>query len=288
MTTPTMTGSPVARRRQLAAALRRARADAGQGLEEAAAALECSPAKISRIETATVRVRVGDVRDLATHYGLPNVDELLDLARAARGRGWWDRYADMLPDAFTTLVGLEDEATDIWTWEPSVLPGLLQTAGYARAVMTANRGNPPDDVERGMALRMARQEILTRDPAPALWAVVDESALRRPAGGRGVWAGQLRALLAAPKHVTLQVLPFARGLAAEGCGGFTVLGFADPAEPKVAYVETLHDAELVDRPPVVAEYLARFDQLRAAALGVTGSARLIRRVLADHEQVGGS
>lgn len=281
MTTPTATGSPVARRRQLAAVLRRARADAGQGLEQAAAALECSPAKLSRIETAMVRVRVGDVRGLATHYGLPNVDELVDLARAARGRGWWDQYADMLPDAFTTFVGLEDEATDIWTWEPSVLPGLLQTPGYARAVMTASRASGPDDVERGMALRLARQEVLARDPAPALWAVVDESALRRPAGGRGVWAGQLQALLTTPRQVTLQVLPLARGLAAEGCGGFTVLGFADPAEPKVAYVETLHDAELVDKPSVVAEYLARFEQLRAAALGAWGSARLVRRILTD-------
>ncbi len=282
MTTP---ASPVAARRRLAAALRQARGAAGRSLEQAAGALECSVAKISRIETAMVGVRVQDVRELAAYYG-HTADEtgpLLDLARTARGRGWWDRWADMLPDQFVTFIGLEDEASDVWTWEPSLIPGLLQTPGYARAVMEASGSHRPDLVERGIELRLARQRTLTRDGGPALWAVVDESALRRPPGGAGAWAGQLRALLAAPGNVTVQILPLAAGLAAEGTAAFTVLGFPPGAGPRVAYTESPHDAHLVDDAAGVGEYLMRFDRLHAAALDVAGSADLILAALRTAE-----
>lgn len=281
MTAPAHTGSPVARRRQLAAALRRARGDAGRTMDEAAAALECSVAKISRIETALVRVRVQDVRELADYYALDPAtrDTLVDLARQARGRGWWDQYTGTLPEPFATFIGLEDEASDVWAWEPQLIPGLLQTAGYARAVMSAARSTTPDAVERGLGLRLGRQQILTRPAAaPAFWVVVDESALRRPAGPAEAWAGQLEALLDAPTPVTIQVLPLAAGPAARGCASFTVLGFPDPAEPRVAFTETLGDAHLVDDPARVGMFLAEFDRLRGTALDTDESTRLIRGI----------
>ncbi len=185
----------------------------------------------------------------------------------------------MLPDLFTTYLGLEDEACDLWTWEPSVLPGLLQTPAYARAAMEGAGTYEPDVVERGMELRAARQRLLGRDEPPAVWAIVDESALRRPLPDRAAWAGQLRALLDVMEQVTLQVLPLAAGPSVAWTPKFTVLGFADA--PRVAYTEMLHDSYLVDGPATVGEYLARFDRLRGLALDGPGTAGLIGGVLRE-------
>lgn len=278
--TPPTAGSPIARRREVAAALRKARVAAGRTLDHAARALDCSPAKISRIETAQVRPHPRDARDLAAYYGLDQAeqDRMAGLARLARGGGWWDEYADMLPDAFVTYLGLEDEAVELLSWEPSLIPGLLQTPGYARAVMSVSRAHGPAAVERGLALRMARQAVLERPGGgPRLDVVVDESALLRPAGGTRVWAAQVDALASPPRGVTVRVLPLAAGPAAQGCEGFIAARSAEP-DSRVVYTESLGDARLVDDPVRVAGYADRWAEIAGAALAPEVSAGLIRRV----------
>jgi transcriptional regulator with XRE-family HTH domain len=282
---PAMTSapSPVAARRRLAAELHRARAAAGLTLQDAAAGLECSTAKISRIEARQVGASIVDVRALADLYSIDGADRdaLLDLARVARGRGWWHPYADMLPGAFATFIGLEDEATAIDTYEPHVIPGLLQTPGYARAVMQSRRDEPAETVTRGLALRAARQEILARGEPPALRVVVDEAALLRPAGDGSAMAGQYERLVdvAGRPGVSLQVVPMDAASVAAGGTAFTVLRFADPAEPAVAYAELLTEAYLVDRAEDVGRYAAQFDALRGAALDPEASAVMLRGLL---------
>lgn len=283
----TPTPSPVANRRRLAAELRRARAAAGLTLQDAAAHLECSTAKISRIESRLVGASIVDVRALADLYRIDGaeLDTLLDLARAARGRGWWHAYADMIPNAFGTFIGLEDEATEVDTYEVYVVPGLLQTAAYAQAVMHLRRDEQAETVERGAQLRATRQEILDRPEPPVLRVVIDESALLRAAGvGAGVMAGQYRRLLdvAARPSVTVQVMPLDAPVA-DGRVSFTVLRFADPGEPAVAYAELLTEAYLLDRAEDVGRYVAQFDALRGTALDPEASAQRIRGLLVEHE-----
>jgi len=282
----TPTPSPVAARRRLAAELRRARAAAGLTLQAAAAHLECSGAKVGRIENRLVGASIVDVRALADLYGVTGaaLDALLGLARQARGRGWWHAYGDMIGDAFATYIGLEDEAAGVDTYEGYVIPGLLQTPAYARAVMQARRDDPPETVERGAALRATRQEILDRPEPPTLRAVIDEAALLRPAGDGEAAAGQYRHLLdlAARPSVTVQVLPL-DAAPVDGRVSFTVLRFADPGEPAVTYAELLTEAYLVDRAEDVGRYAAQFDALRGAALDPEASAEMIRGLLAASE-----
>lgn len=272
--------SPVARRRQVAGELRRARQAAGLTAAQAAAHLECSPSKIHRLETRQVAAALVDVRALADLYCIdgPARDALLELARQARGRGWWQQYTDMIGDGFATYIGLEDEATGIDVYEPHVIPGLLQTAGYARAVMATRRDDTPETTDRGAELRATRQLILDRPEPPALRVVIDEAGLRRPGGDM---PGQYARLLdmAARPGVTLQVVPLDEPPIGGGGTAFTVLRFADPGEPAVVYAELLTAAYVVDRAEDVGRYVAQFDALRGAALDPDASAGLIRGLL---------
>jgi transcriptional regulator with XRE-family HTH domain len=267
--------SPVVRRRRLAIELRRLRAEAGKNLDEVATYLECSPAKISRIETGQVGARVQDVRELLDFYGVsgPDREALLDLVRQSRQRGWWHAYSDMISDAFRTYIGLEDEATGIRSYETHLVPGLLQTEAYSRAIMTIRRDTPLDEVDRGMGLRRARKQILTRADPPRLSVVLDEAVLRRPVGGPDVMAEQYEHLtgFAGRPNVTVQILPFEAGAHSGGSWPFTILTFADPADPVVAYVETLTIDHYLDRAVDVGQYIAEFDHLRSYALSPTKS-----------------
>jgi transcriptional regulator with XRE-family HTH domain len=270
----------VVRRRRLAAELRRLRSAAGRTLEEVAEHLECSPAKISRIETGQVGVRIQDVRDLLECYGVEVADRgpLLALVRESRRKGWWHAYADLLSDDLQTYVGLEDEATTIWTYESHLIPGLLQTEGYARALMTTQRDTPLDEVERGWQVRRTRQAILARPNPPRLQVIVDEAVLRRAAGRPQTMAEQYAQVIemAARPTVTFQVVPFRAGAHPAGGFPFTVLGFTDPSDPKIAYTELLNAAYCLDRAEEVGRYLATFDDLRGRALSPAESVALLR------------
>src|SRR5262249_23286456 len=151
--------------------------------------------KISRMEHGRVSFKERDIADLLTLYGVISLEEragVLALAREANTPGWWHGYTDILPHWLEPYFGLEAAASVIRTYELQFVPGLLQTEGYARAVIRLGNAGNDEEVNRRTEARMSRQDILKRDDPPRNWAVIDEAALRRPIGGRGVMQEQIR------------------------------------------------------------------------------------------------
>jgi hypothetical protein len=220
------------------------------------------------------------VRAVLDYYGASAADReaVLDLVRQSRQRGWWHAYADMISEAFQTLIGLEDEASTIRIYENHLIPGLLQTEGYARALMTTRPHASPLDVERGLRLRSSRQEVLRREPTPQLWAVIDESVLRRQAGGPDVMDKQYEYLIAMADSpaVTVQIL-LTSDAHPGGSFPFVVLGFPHPADPTVVYAELLNAEFYLDGAEDVGLYVEEFDFLRSRALDPTGSLDYLRQ-----------
>lgn len=278
------TSSPTVQRRRLGIELRRLREVAGMTIEDAARRLECSLSKISRMETGRVPMRGRDVRDLLELYGVTDAAEqeaLVALAHESRKPGWWHSYNDVLPSWFEVRVGLEADAASIRTYQSQLVEGLLQTEEYAHAVIRAAHPNAPaDEVERRVALRTARQALLTKDTPPKLWAILDEAVLRRPVGGAQVMRGQLQRLVEATElpNVTLQVLPYSAGAHASMGSAFTILRFPESADLDVIYVEELTSSLYMEKPDDVETYTLAFDHLRATAHSPAESPALIARV----------
>lgn len=233
---------------------------------------------MSRIENAQVSVRPGDVRTLLELYGVDPDDaaSLVQVARDARQRGWWQAYSDVLPSWFEVYVGLEHAASEICTFEVALVPGLLQTADYARAVIEAELSDAsPADVERRTELRMKRQ----RDEArPELSAVLDEAVIRRVVGGPAIMRAQLERLAAeaeAPGQ-TLQIVPFRTGAHPSMIGSFSILAFPEEADPPVVYLESRAGSLYVDGDGAQA-YLRIFHALQDVALPREASIDLIRQ-----------
>jgi transcriptional regulator with XRE-family HTH domain len=261
--------SPTVRRRRLASELRRLRDHAELTIDEVGEKLECSASKISRIETGHVGVTPRDVRDMLELYGVAGeeLEELVQLSREARKKGWWHSYSEVFTGAF---VGLEAEAATLRAYQALLVPGLLQTADYTREVTRASR---PDissaELDRRVAGRQARQKLLADVDPPQYWAVIDEAVLCRPIGGPKVMHLQLRRLaeLAALPHVTVQIVPFSAGSHAGMEGPFLILGFPEQADPDVVYVENTSIGVYMEEPPEILRYTLKFDHLRAMALG---------------------
>jgi transcriptional regulator with XRE-family HTH domain len=243
------------------AQLRRLRTQVGVSREEASEAIRASEWKIHRLENGQVGFKDRDVIDLLRLYGVTDADEVagfLVLAREANSPGWWQPYGDLLPRWFKAYMDLESAATLIRTYEGQLVPGLLQTEDYMRAVIGgAQLDESPQEAERRVDLRMARQTLLTRQDAPRLWAVIDEAALRRPVGSPEVMRGQLERLIDATKlvNVVLQILPFGAGAHPGMVSAFSILRFADQELPDVVYVEHLTNALYLDRRDDVNRYL---------------------------------
>ncbi len=274
------------RRRRLGAELRRLREAADLTIERVAGELECSDSKISRIETGQVGATPRDVRDMLALYDVPDEqrEKLVKLAREARQRGWWGEYGDV---PIADLMGFEAAAVSIRSYQTLLVPGLLQTVDYARAVIRAVSADMPgEEVERRVKFRMARQERLTQGGAPALWTILDEAVLRRPVGGRCVLQEQLDQLMkiGALPTVTLQVLPFAAGEHAGMDGNFTIFGFAEPADVDVVYLENITRELVLEGAEEVSRYRRAFDLLRRAALGPDDSAAFLAALAAELEQ----
>jgi len=280
-------GGPTVLRILLGAQLRRLREAQGLTREAAGYTIRASESKMSRLELGRVSFKERDVADLLILYGVTDADErdaLLSLARQANEPGWWHRYSDLLPSWFQAYVGLEAAASRIRTYEVQFVPGLLQTEDYARAVTTHGiETRSPEEIDRWVSLRMQRQRLLTRASAPSLWAVVDEAALRRTIGGRGVMRGQLEHLIAMAKmpNVTLQLLPFhSGGHPAEG-GSFVIFRFADPDLPDVVYLEQLASALYLDKRDDVDRYTEVLDRLSVQAETPDKTAEIIEKILTE-------
>jgi transcriptional regulator with XRE-family HTH domain len=276
------TASPTLRRRELATRLRDLRLQAGLTADEVAARMLVSPAKISRIETGARGVSLRDVRDLCGIYGADpgERDHLTALVRESKQPSWWQRYD--IPDA--TFVGLEAAAATILDYESSLVPGLLQTRDYARAVVEGVMyGAAPEVVQQRVEVRMTRQRLLTQDAAPQLWTVIDESVLHRAVGGPGVMSAQLEVLVdsAALPNVTVQVIPFEAGAHPGMDSTFILLHLAEDV-PDVVYIEGLVGNLYQESPADLARYRRAFDQLRAIALSPKDSVLKISAVAKLH------
>jgi hypothetical protein len=282
---PERGGGPTVRRMLVGAQLRRLRTEKGMTREQAAEAIRASEWKIHRLENGQVGFKERDIVDLLALYGVDDpvqVVEFVILARQANVPGWWHHYGDLLPQWFRAYVDLESVATLIRTYEGQLVPGLLQTEDYTRALLGgAQLDDTPEEAERRVALRLGRQALLERERAPRLWAVVDEAALRRPVGGRQVMREQLERLIEATKrpNVTLQVLPFAAGAHPAMVGAFSVLRFADQELPDVVYVEHLNNATYLDRREEVERYLDVMESLCVAAEPPSRTAEFLDRIL---------
>ncbi|MBD0293466.1 MAG: helix-turn-helix domain-containing protein [Jiangellaceae bacterium] len=273
----------------LGAHLRKLREAKGVSREEAGYLIRGSESKISRMELGRVSFKERDVADLLTLYGLNDEEErnaLLTLARDANRPGWWHREGDILPNWFQSYMGLEAAASLIRTYEVQFVPGLLQTADYARAViLLGHRQAPATEVERRVDLRMKRQRLLNRPDPPLLWVVIDEGALRRLVGGREVMRAQLEALIDASKmpNVRIQVIPFEYGGHAAAGGSFALLRFPDQDLPDVVYVEQLNSALYIDKREDVEQYLVSMEQLCIEADPPARTPEVLGKILRDFE-----
>jgi transcriptional regulator with XRE-family HTH domain len=263
---------PTVLRMLLGGQLRKLREAAGITPDQAGYEIRASRSKISRLEHGRVSFKERDVADLLSLYGVPDSAQrrhLMMLAERANSPGWWARYDDVLPDWFETYIGLEQATSLIRTYELQFVPGLFQTEDYARAVtVLGHRAAPAEEIERRVSLRLKRQEILSRaEPVPKVWAVIDESALRRPLGGREVMRTQLRHLieLTESPQVTLQIMPFDRGGHSAAGGSFAILRFADSDLPDIVYIEQLTGALYLDRPEELDHYREVMNSLSAEA-----------------------
>lgn len=275
--------SPTVRRRRLGIELRRLREEAGWTIDRVAEALECSDSKISRIETGQVSATPRDVRDMLQVYGVDEDqrDELVQIAREARQKGWWHAFGDIPVPA---IVGFETEASSLSLYAALVIPFFFQTPDYARAVLRAVRsGLAPDQLERLLELRMARQSLLTRDEPALFWVVLDEAALRRQVGGTETMRNQLERLeeIVTLPNVTLQILPFASGEHAGLAGGFTIIGFAEQADPNLVYIENTTSDLYVEDAAAVRQYDLSFNHLRASALSPADSVQFLAAAKKD-------
>jgi len=254
----------------LGAQLRRLREHAGISRDDAGYHIRASGSKISRMELGRVSFKERDVTDLLEYYGVTDVAErekLVQLTREANATPWYQKFQDVVPDWFHVFVGLEEAAQLIRVYEVQFVPGLLQTEEYARAIiMQGAPGVDPDEVERRVALRMGRQELLTRENPPRYWVIMDEAALRRPMGGRDVHFKQIERLidLVSEPNITLQVMPFRYGGHAADGGAFTIMRFPETDLPDVVYMEYLTGAHYIDKPEEVERYAAVMERLSVA------------------------
>lgn len=295
MTTPTgsvrdagsLLAGPAVPRLVLGSQLRRLREARGVTREAAAERIRASHSKISRLELGRTGFKIRDVEDLLTLYGVVEDGEratLLALARQTNTSAWWHEYADVVPTWAQTYLGLEQAAAVMRQYEAQFVPGLLQTADYARAVIRL--GHPdaaPKQIERRVELRMRRQGILRRRDAPRLWAVIDEAVLLRPFGGAATMRSQVEHLLEVCRlpHVTVQLMPFRAGGQVAAGGPVSILRLPGAELPDVVYLEQLTCAHYPDRPAEVEHYRHLMNRLAVESEDPEATMATLRRVLRE-------
>jgi transcriptional regulator with XRE-family HTH domain len=279
-----MPASPSLRRRRLAAELRRLRDESGLSTTDAAKLLEWQPSRLSRIETRQSGITAPDLRKLLNAYGVEDTEYrtyLAELARRVNERGWWQKYAGLIGGDYADLISLEAEARTIRTYEQELVPGLLQTPDYARAVVRASRPtDTSEEIDRRVEIRLERQEVLVRtDPPPPRFNVVlSEGALRRPVGGYDVMRMQLEYLMQ-PRdraNVTVQVLPFDAGVHPSMMAPFTMITFSDPDDLGVVNVENATGALFLEEPAELRFYDEIYSALQISALSADDSQAFLK------------
>jgi transcriptional regulator with XRE-family HTH domain len=275
---------PTIRRRRLGAELRRLREAAGLSLEQVAQQLECHRATISRLELGRSALRSRDLRHLLTLYAITDqghIDAFVTMARTGRQRGWWQQYQDTLPPTYTDFIALESEATYLRVFQPLLLPGLLQTENYARAVTRTLPAQMPDEkLDLYVRVRSERRSIIDTGKI-RFCGIVSEAALRTPVGGPEAMQEQLRHLLKVIRlaNVSLQVLPFRIGEHAGLHGPFVLMSFPLEHESDIVYLENLTSSLYLEKLDDVQAYTLVFDSLRSAALSPRDSEAAIIKAL---------
>jgi Predicted transcriptional regulators len=279
--------NPTVRRRRLGSELRRLREAAGLSLEDVGEHMECHKATISRLELGRSGARPRDLREILALYGVTDADTVaayLEMSRNGRRPGWWQAFEDTLPSAYNDFIALEAEANYIRAFQPILVPGLLQTAGYARAVTRANPAIIGEDLlDQLVKVRSERQALLDRDNPTRFWGIIGEAALRTPVGGPEVMAAQLDHLidLSMRPNVALQVLPFAAGEHAGLSGPFLLMNFPLPRASQVVFLENLTSSLYLEKPEEIVGYTMAFDALRSSALEPKESIATIEAIRND-------
>jgi transcriptional regulator with XRE-family HTH domain len=298
VTTTGATTDSTVPRRQLGRYLRQLREAANLTVKAAAEALEWSPVKIWRIESGQTSMRSLDVQTMCQIYRASDdmTQALMGLAKETKARGWWHAYGDAVPEWFELYIGLESGASRLRMYEAELIPGLLQTAAYTAEVFRVNDPNlPAAEIERGVAVRLGRQALLTRQlpPAPKLDVVLHESALRRPLREPGTMVAQLRKINDASRlpNVSVRVLPMAAGIhrAALGGGPFTILDFAPngrTTEPSIVYRDSLTGAVYLDKPKEVADHNDVWESIQSVSLSESKSRTMIETIAKEQNKHG--
>ncbi|MDL4773044.1 helix-turn-helix transcriptional regulator [Actinomadura xylanilytica] len=289
------TGSTVPRR-QLGRYLRQLRNDARMTINVAAKALEWSEAKMWRIETGQTSLRSLDVEAMCRTYGAPDElrEALMGLAKETKGKGWWHAYGNVIPDGFDLYIGLEEAAESLEEYSPELIPGLLQTPDYHRALLDKSRPDlQPDEVDRRVQLRAQRQSLVTRVTSPpTLGVVLNEAVVRRLVGGPEVMAVQLDRLAGMNErhNVSVRVAPFSAG-AHRGfeTGPFILMRFSTSGdgrdhEPPTVYVQGFTGALYLDKPHEIHRYAEAFTESWDDALSKDDSTALFRRTARKMEE----
>lgn len=275
--------SPTLRHKRLTAELRRLRVESGLTRDEVAEQFDWHPTKITRIETGQwTRLNLRDVRDLLTMYGVTDEaqrEALVKLARDVRQRGWWQSYDDVLPSEYTHFIGLEAEAASVRTYQQVLVPGLLQTEAYTRAIVQAIQPTEtPEGVDKRIAVRIERQRRVTEERSLQFSAVLGEGVVLQQVGTPEITAEQLRYLadVGNMPNVMVQVMPYDAGAHPAMAGPFEILGFPEPIDPDVVYLDNTVSAVFLEEPEDIAFYVQAFDYLRATALSPKDSGDMLR------------
>jgi transcriptional regulator with XRE-family HTH domain len=276
--------SPTARHRRLIVELKRLREERGLSREQVADRIGTSETSIFRYEKGETRPQPAVVAAMLDVYGATAAerDELLEMARDARKRGWWHRHRQSLKPGFDSYIGLEAAASIVRTYEAQTVPGLLQTEAYARANIIATSLNMvPAEIEERLSVRLSRQDLITRSTDRVqLVAVLDEAVLRRQVGGPEAMREQIRHLIdmAALPNVVIHVLPFAAGAHPGMEGPFCLLSFPEPDDTDLVYLEQATSGLVPEEPEEVRRYTLMFGTLLGNALSAGESVAFMKKI----------
>lgn len=270
-------------RRRLRAEIRALRQRAELTQEQVAQEMDWSLSKVIRIEAGSVGISTNDLKALLRLYKIADqarVSELVALARLARERSWWDEYKDILATQYIQFIAFEAAASSYRGFQPTLIPGLLQTEEYARITLTElGNGAGGERIDRLVKVRMKRQEVLDRADHPALHFIIDEAVIRRMVGGKDLMRRQISHIadVTDKRNVTVQVLPFDVGVHPGMQGPFVIFEFADAADDDVLYLEGPRgDMIIRDVPEDVAFYSERFEKLRHLSLNPAESVHMLK------------
>ncbi|GAA4633096.1 helix-turn-helix transcriptional regulator [Actinoallomurus vinaceus] len=279
-----MTYTPTLRARRVARELKHLRKERKLTGDDVCRLLGWDTSKLSRMENANMRTTSGEVMELLEVYGItgPRRQEMIQLARDARKKGWWQDYTDEVKAGFSDYLALEDEAQTYRAYDVQLIPGPFQTEEYMRAIYRGARPRTEAETQRMVEVRLARKERLTSSvDSLHVIQVIEEAALRRIVGGRGTMRAQLNHLLELGDlaNISIQVVPYRAGVHAAIDGPFILLTF--DSYPDVLYVEHLMGCLYLEMPEETTRGSLVFDHLRASALNASDSRALIKEVARD-------